>query len=165
MFNTWKIQMFDKYLLNEQAISRSDAESGVSHIASVIIEHLLKVLIFGPKCSAYNHWIKELDGWFKRIAEIKLKPKSYHPSLKDIRKWAREEPLEDLRSYLNDIRAVIFEEKDFLPVAQELLENNFDAFCVLYDTILSTCCNKPTYEIKKLYATLKSWFDKYSYVY
>ena len=46
MFNTWKIQMFNKYLLNEQAISRSDAESGVSHIASVIIEHLLKVLIF-----------------------------------------------------------------------------------------------------------------------
>ena len=60
---------------------------------------------------------------------------------------------------------MILEEKDFLPVAQELLENNFDAFCVLYDTILSTCCNKPTYEIKKLYATLESWFDKYSNVY
>lgn len=165
VFNKWQLDQVKRYLLDEQAISRSDAESGISHLADTLIEHLLKVLVFGPNCSAYNHWMSELNKWFKKISEIKLKPKSYHPTLKDVRKWAREEPLEDYRSYINTIEIIICEENIFIPIAEELLKDNFDSFCHLYDSILSTCCNKPTYTINILNDIIKNWFNIFKEVY
>lgn len=152
-------------VLREQAKTRAEAESKITNLGEIIIQHLIKVLAFGPNCSTYNHWMNELNAWFEAIWNIKLKPKSYRPPLYDIKRWAHDEYIENEFDYKNFISAAIGVEWELgTPVAEELLEKSYDSFNALYDSILAKCANGK-YNKEGLYETINKWFNEHSDVY
>lgn len=163
-YKSW-FRNFVEEILNEQAKTRAEAESKITDLGSIIIQHLIKVLAFGPKCRVYNHWMKELNTWFNAIWEIKLKPKSYRPPLKDIKKWAHDEYIETEFDYKNFVDSAIGIEWELgTPIADNLVRNSYNEFNSLYDSILAKCANGK-YNKEVLYTIIENWFNVYSNYY
>lgn len=165
LFEQIVIEELDKLAnLEEQAISRNDAETRVTTYSRQITIHLIKIVMFGPKCRDYNHWISEVDNWLTAIDKIRLKPKSYRMRFKDVQQWARLEYLDE-HTYLNDVVGVIDNNEEYIPIGQDITRNNFITFSNMYDKILASCCNGK-YSKEFLKATIKTeWFDRFKDTY
>lgn len=58
-------------ILNEMAISRSDAIDKCEELGIKFIEHFEKI-IKEPKSSSVNHWMNEMQRWLDRINKFVL---------------------------------------------------------------------------------------------
>lgn len=70
----------------DMALSRSDAMDRCISLGKKFIEHFDKIYK-NPKSRDVNHWINEMNAWFQKVKEIKLK-ESNKPILNgNLRDW------------------------------------------------------------------------------
>ena len=60
--------------LYEMSMPRADAIDRCVSLGKRFIEHFHKVYV-SPYDEAVNHWVTELENWYKLVKEIRLKPK------------------------------------------------------------------------------------------
>ena len=71
------IKITENNYLMEMALSRSDAIITCVPLGKKFIKHFHK-LYNNPNDDSVNHWITEMDAFYKEVKEIRLKPKSKH---------------------------------------------------------------------------------------
>lgn len=69
----WCLDRVAETTLFEMASTRADAIAHVRGLAYQIDMHLIYLYMY-PASNARDHWISELNGWFKDINSIYLKP-------------------------------------------------------------------------------------------
>lgn len=95
----------EKLLLDEMAFTIKDAERIVTNAGFDIVEHLIKVSMYGTDFDHAGHLLREINTWCQRIANIKLKtPKRTRLTAYEIRKWMFEEWLTE-KGYQDSIDA------------------------------------------------------------
>ena len=86
-FNT--VKELNKWLLsdsiNDMALSRTDAMDRCIALGKRFIEHFDK-MYHGDKQTA-NHWLSEMDSWYKQVKQIKLKENNKEILKGDLRDW------------------------------------------------------------------------------
>lgn len=72
--------------INDMALSRTDAMDRCISLGKKFIEHFDKVYK-NPNDSARNHWLSEMNTWWKSVKEIKLKNTNKPPLNGEYRDW------------------------------------------------------------------------------
>ena len=72
--------------VNDMALSRTDAMDRCISLGKRFIEHFDKVYK-NPNDSARNHWLSEMNAWWKSVKEIKLKNTNKPPLNGEYRDW------------------------------------------------------------------------------
>lgn len=72
--------------VNDMALSRTDAMDRCISLGKKFIEHFDKVYK-NPNDSARNHWLSEMNTWWKSVKEIKLKNTNKPPLNGEYRDW------------------------------------------------------------------------------
>lgn len=72
--------------VNDMALSRTDAMDRCISLGKKFIEHFDKVYK-NPNNSARNHWLSEMNTWWKSVKEIKLKNTNKPPLNGEYRDW------------------------------------------------------------------------------
>lgn len=63
-----------KIYIRAMAFKRRDAERHIATLSSVIVDHLIKCLVYGDSLHCYRHWVDdELTLWFSQIDTAYLK--------------------------------------------------------------------------------------------
>lgn len=155
--------------LFEQAYSVNEYESSITGLCERIIEHLLKVLLFGKNINPSDKWIQEVNVWLKKISLIKTKPNNKPVPFNKLIKWGSDsltnrENSYDIVNYENCIDNVLIEYDDLNPIGKDITFNNFDLFIKLYSDLLKACSNN-TYSKDLLIDKLNQWFKKFDETY
>lgn len=148
-------------LLTEQAKSRYDAEQKVVSLGKQINIHVLKCLIYGPDCQAFNHWVNEIENWLSDIKFIRLKPKNTVVSVNDRIKWGTEIICNfdkfDKDSFNTLVNYVVKNSNDDKTIGLSLVMNHgkdvYDLLCKLYS------------EKTDVYGLCQIWFNAYPLIY
>ena len=140
MENKELLEIFDECMLLEFSISKKDVEGIITASSYTLVEHLIKVLIFGTKCSCYNHWLNEVHSRLRKYNDYTLKPNSKPVPIKYFRDWA--ESWLDENSYINNIDSVILSEYKFEHVNYDIMKTKYNEFIKLYDSLLLACSKK-----------------------
>ncbi|MBN2837881.1 MAG: hypothetical protein JXM74_03920 [Fusobacteriaceae bacterium] len=61
------------YILTEMALERKIVISKIRDLQDEIVEHLMKILIYGHSNQNTNHWKMELEGWLAKCYKYKVK--------------------------------------------------------------------------------------------
>ena len=71
---------------NDMALSRTDAMDRCISLGKKFIQHFDKIYR-NPKSSAKDHWISEMNSWYKSVKEIKLKQSNDYILSGELRDW------------------------------------------------------------------------------
>jgi hypothetical protein len=103
--------------LFEMAFDRKTAKNKITDLSPLIFEHLLKLFVFNYP-QGRDHWITELNGWFKSINKIYLKSTNKKPSGTDIYTWLIFEsaPHYDVNYLEDQVQIMIYEDYKNIPI-------------------------------------------------
>ena len=73
-------------LLNEMAMTRPDAIDICISLGKKFIEHYHKIYL-EPSSQSRNHWITEMQNWYDKVKQIKLKQNTKPLLTGQIRDW------------------------------------------------------------------------------
>ena len=118
--------------LTEMSLYKDEAESKIGCLSTEYIDHITKVIV-DPHNLAAKHWLREITGWSKSIARIKLKTNNKPPKKGDIKKWLfytvdtesvfRSDVNDFIKEYkLNNIKYNDNMWKQYLDIREELCE-------------------------------------------
>jgi hypothetical protein len=94
-----------KTSLFEMAFSKSEAIKKTSDLQFEIARHMIKIYMYRNSIHV-NHWCNELNSWFHRIQDHKLKGTKKPLAYKDLYHILFEQPLEsveEVQSHMNKI--------------------------------------------------------------
>lgn len=95
----------ERILMDEMAFTIKDAERIVTNAGFDIVEHLIKLAMYGLEFDHAGHLSREINTWCQRIANIKLKtPRRSRLTTNEIRRWMYGEWLTE-QGYLNSLEA------------------------------------------------------------
>ena len=152
--------------LNEQARPANAYESTVTGLCHRIIEHLLKLFLFGKNIYPAKRWIHEIDTWFETISLIKTKPNNKPLPLNKLLDWGNDYITDrnnnfSKKTYDNRIKSLLIENSDLKPIGEKIVYNNSDMFINLYSQLLQSCSDM-SYSKQLLQSKINEWFDKFS---
>ena len=153
------------FSLTEQSKQRYNAEQEVTGLGGEICLHILKCLIYGPKCDALPHWQNEINNWLYKIMKITLKPKRKLLSLRDILLWGTEclcdESKPSEKSFIGTINFLKTDSRINEAVGLDLVTSSFLDILELIKQCYTNARNGE-YTINKL---CEDWFQKHKDVY
>lgn len=106
-------QLFDNYRLYEMSQPRSKVRNNVQNLSSQIIEHLIKIVLYGgEERLTLHHWCHEVNNWFDQCRRNKIKQirKDRFPNADELLTW-----LTDYYKNGSDIEGIRFNlEKEYM---------------------------------------------------
>lgn len=144
-------------MLWEFNFPKKDVESKISAASFTIVDHLVKILMFGLDCSCYSHWFNEIDTRFLNITKIRLKPNGKIVKYDDLVKWSMNWLSE--HTYLNVLNSMKRLEKSFNPINYEKLKTRYNEFIVFYKSLLKSC-SEQQYTEEVLQSSIESFLTR-----
>lgn len=153
------------FLFTEQSQRRYAAEQTVVSLSIQIIAHVLKCLIYGPKCIALNHWYDEISSWIFDISLITLKPDDKNIPPDTLLKWGTQ-PLCIQNQFnidrFNKLIRLATKKKEYTYTpGLKLVESSYSEIFELIKKIYINSNNNENY----IEDACNEWFKKYKDVY
>ena len=148
-----KINKLEEHInkqLVEMAMPLALAKTKISSKSDIIIEHILKSIVYGDSLKSLNHWCKEAGSWLDLCGNIILKPKNNKPSKNQYASWIFSYWFSDkdnVRASLKFLAAECIDYPEF-DVNDELINKVYDIGNQIQENILDMLTQKSLYSAK-----------------